>query len=100
MGEFTVEVTQEIADRARRWGACSVPAVGTPVDRLTFSQLVWVDEQDLLLPHEASRLTNPVDVVFGSLPIWARSGSGYGDGYGYGSGYGSGDGHGSGAGAG
>jgi len=83
-------VTKEIAARAKARGACKVPKVGTPLSALTFEQLMWADTQRLLTPEELSLFPIPENVIFGTLPIWAFSGSGYGygDGSGYGYGYG------------
>ena len=89
-----MELTVEIAERAKRLGACSVPAVGTPIGQLKFSDLVWAEEHNLLTVAEQASLHQPASVVAGSLPLWAHSGSGYG----YGSGYGAGDGTGAGVG--
>ena len=77
------------------FGACEnrIPRVGTKLETLPTSDLIWAEER--LLPIKGFK---------NRLPLWVLSGSGYGygDGYGYGSGdgygYGSGDGDGSGSG--
>ena len=104
MGGGAVEVTAEFAERARLAGACSVPPVGTPVERLKFDQLCWAEDHAIVRDDEMVALRQPELLVSGRLPLWAFSGygsgsgygHGYGDGHAYGDGYGSGDGDGSG----
>ena len=47
-------VTQEHIDRAKKIGACSsgLPAVGTDVGDITYSQAVWAENHNLLKPGE------------------------------------------------
>ena len=87
-------VTKEFAIKAILFGACRSPKIGTPINELSHSELVWA--------HDAFKPTSEelLEETGETTPLWARAkdGSGYGDGdgYGYGDGYGSGYGDGDG----
>ena len=92
-------VTSAMVMRAKLCGACSdgLPREGTPISRLTQSQLAWAAEHEVATKFEIAAEFKRDDIPL-SLLSRSGSGSGYGsgDGYGYGYGSGSGDGDGSG----
>ena len=63
-----MEVTQELLIKACFSSPCELPQVGTPIEKLTQSQLFWVEDKEIAKGKE--------------LPLWAYSGDGDGDGYG------------------
>ncbi|MCA9290941.1 MAG: hypothetical protein KDA25_07420 [Phycisphaerales bacterium] len=85
-------VTQDHLDAAKLAGACDyLPDVGTPIVDVPHDMLAWF--------ANVSHVTIDTPTAdFGSVPLWAMSGSGDGSGYGDGSGDGYGDGDGSGSG--
>ena len=97
-------VTRELAIKAILHGACEAPEVGTPISKLSTSELIWVENAGFITLEEIKKATGV------SLPLWlcsgygsgdgSGSGSGYGDGYGSGYGYGDGYGYGYGDGSG
>ena len=88
MGGCTVVVTAEYIQRAKLCGACSdLPATGTTLSELTYGQLAWADEQQLLTASEIKAVIGRSDIPLALLAS-SGSGSGYGDGDGYGYGYG------------
>ena len=89
LGVITMEltVTAEIAARALGAGACRTPAVGTPINCVPQSELIWVENAGILSPDDLSMLP---------APLWSMAASGSGYGYGYGHGDGSGSGYGDG----
>ena len=84
-----VKVEQRHIDAALRAGACDADFdIGSDVSQIPQGDLIWFEEHCPRLAAEASC----------GVPLWARSGSGYGGGAGYGSGDGGGSGYGGGAG--
>ncbi len=82
-------ITKEDVAKVILFGACSnrIPKVGTRLESLPTSDLIWAEERLLPLKDFKNR-----------LPLWVLSGSGSGSGDGsYGYGYGSGSGYGDGS---
>lgn len=94
---MATRVTTEQALEALLKGACHVPRVGTPLEKLSFEDVLWAHNHGISTPK-------------GTLPLWClgKDGYGLGDGYGhghidgsgYGDGYSDGDGCGDGEGCG
>ncbi len=93
MGGGAVEmiVTAEFADRAKQFGACKTPRIGTIAEAIPQSDFLWALNAGLFTQAEIKAMP---------APLWSLAGSGYGDGYGDGHGDGYGDGHGYGYGSG
>ena len=91
---MALTIEQHHIDAAWRAGACKdrrdqYPP-GKPLDQIQSDDLAWVAAH---VPGVAAEIHRK----FGAsvpLPLFGRSGDGYGDGYGHGHGYGSGDGYG------
>ena len=84
MEEF--RITREMVQRVALHGACYVPKLGRPISSIPQRHLIWVDE--IVLSQDDRRKL--------PIPLWALSGSGYGEGSGEGSVYGSVEGYGEG----
>ena len=84
--ENSIVITKEMVTKTILFGACRVPEIGTRIEQIPQSDLLWAER---MLPIKGVDLR---------IPLWILSGygSGSGDGYGYGAGAGYGDGYGDG----
>lgn len=71
-------------------GACALPDIGQRVDQLSYDDLAWAENAQLVDANDRVAMTSVLIghgiEWIGSVPLWmyalAGSGSGYGDGYG------------------